>query len=335
MRASSARTVRVIRSGRVSSALARRLRPEGVVSLDEQGYTIVEMLIVVALMTVLFAMTIPVINVLFDTTAHVANTYVNANQLLPISTNLQSLLRSAVSPAPTLSGVPTPPFGVYTSPQSLPSPTSLTFFSNVGSSNGPAMITASCSPAPNGLCASQSSFTVTEILPIAGTCPTTTTSTSTCSYTGQPTKTLFNVSGLTNSADNAPLFVYSLLITTTTTTTVGQTSTSSTTATVGGSSNTPSGYATADAACSTPGTNGCLSTTPGFASCGAPNAAPANPPFSTILLGNCPAAEIQSITIDLQVNGNTSSRFAGEQEEDKSVVYLLSPVSSLFEPEVG
>ena len=42
-----------------------------------------------------------------DASTRITNTYANVNQLLPVSTNLQRLIRSAVAPAPTyLTGIP-------------------------------------------------------------------------------------------------------------------------------------------------------------------------------------------------------------------------------------
>ncbi len=84
-------------------------------------------------------MTVPIVDTLFSTIARVNNTYINVNQLLPVSTNLQRFLRSAVEPGPTSNGVPVPAFVTGSI-----SPTSVTFYTNIGNTNGPAKIVASC-----------------------------------------------------------------------------------------------------------------------------------------------------------------------------------------------
>ena len=106
---------------------------------DEQGLTLVELMIALTTLLILFVMTIPIVDTLFSTIPRVNNTYINVNQLLPVSTNLQRFIRSAVEPGPTSGGVPVPPFvtGSVT-------PTSVTFYTNIGDTNGPAKIVASC-----------------------------------------------------------------------------------------------------------------------------------------------------------------------------------------------
>ncbi len=106
---------------------------------DEDGYTLVEVLIAVALFGVLLAMAIPVVDTLFRTTVYVNNSYSNESQLLPIGTSFQSLIRSVVEPDPTLaSGQPVPAYGLYTANNGTNNVTttltssSATFFTNVG-----------------------------------------------------------------------------------------------------------------------------------------------------------------------------------------------------------
>ena len=80
------------------------------IARDEAGVTLVELAVATATLMILFAMTIPIVDTLFSTVARVNNTYINVNQLLPVSTNLQRFMRSAVEPGPTTSGVPVPAF---------------------------------------------------------------------------------------------------------------------------------------------------------------------------------------------------------------------------------
>jgi len=138
----------------LSSYRARRQQREA----DERGYTLTELSIVLLLMALLFATVAPLLVTLTNVTFDVNDTYANENQLLPVSTNLQRLIRSAVSPGPTpttgvATGQPVPAFGVYyptnspgnqnlTAPYTTLSATSMTFFSNIGDPNGPALVVA-------------------------------------------------------------------------------------------------------------------------------------------------------------------------------------------------
>ncbi|MGH9047912.1 MAG: hypothetical protein ACRDVW_11470 [Acidimicrobiales bacterium] len=276
---------------------------------DESGLTLAELTIAAATLLILFAMTVPIIDTLFSTIARVNNTYTNVDQLLPVSTNLQRFFRSAVEPAPTSGGTPVPPFvtGAVT-------PTSVTFYTNVGDTNGPAEIVASCqSTTPStGLCNSGGVFTVTEALANSGTCPPTGSG---CTY--GTAKTLITVDGVSNAKDDAPLFLYTLLVNTST-----SSGTTITTTEVGSSCPTENeGNPTATLQCYY------SSDTAAFDTCTAST--------SDNLLANCQGAEIYALSIDLQVNGVSTGRTAGGQSEDNSTVYLLSPESSNYQPMVG
>lgn len=299
------------RSARVK---ARRRR-------DESGVTLVELAIVALTLLILFAMTVPIVDTLFSTIARVNNTYINVNQLLPVSTNLQRFVRSAVEPAPVSSGVPVPAFvtGALL-------PTSMTFYTNIGDGNGPAKIVASCtSSSPStGLCDSGATFTVTEAKANSGTCPPTGTA---CTW--GTAKTLISVSGVANANDNAPLFLYTLLINTS-----SSSGTTSSTSQVGdvcpssGSVNTccPGSYSSGSTGLAT-----CYYTNDNttFASCTSTSGTTGN------VEANCPSAEVYAVTIDLQVNSVTSGKNAAGQSEDNTTVFLLSPTSSAYQASVG
>ncbi|HXQ18152.1 MAG TPA: type II secretion system protein [Acidimicrobiales bacterium] len=312
-------------------ASARRARELGEGS--EAGFTLVEILVTVGIFTVLLAMSIPIVSTFMDASTRINNTYSNVNQLLPVSTNLQRLIRSAVAPAPTsFANIPTPAFGVYSPTTgaliSTVSPTSLTFFANIGDSNGPAKIVASCTPnGTTGNCAYPGTFTVTEAKATTNpsthtdTCPFDGDNTNTCYY-GTPF-TLLTVTGVTNGLNSVPLFTYMLLVTTTTTSSNGTQTTTSTSVNVDGANPTPATAYKEDLTQDGPNANGY------FTSCLASTT-------TTNLENNCAAAEIESVTIDLQVNTTASnSRLGGGQEEDQSTIYLLSTKSSVFQQEVG
>jgi len=263
---------------------------------DDSGFTLVELALVVVTVTILFGMSVPIINTLFDASTRVNNTYKSVNQLLPVSTNLQQLMRAAVSPAPPSSstGLPVPAFLTGSVSQ-----TSVTFYSNIGDPNGPAMITASCAPVVNALCANPSTFTVTEARAVSN-CPFN-AATTTCTFTSSPTK-LITVNGVTNSS----IFAYTLLIATYTTNSNGTVTTSY----------QPQAVTANDPVYNYSIFNSCTTGT------------------QTVPLKNCGPAEIQSVAIDLQVNSG-SGRTAGDQSEDSTTVYLLSNSSSNYQPMVG
>jgi hypothetical protein len=276
------------------------------IARDEAGVTLVELAVATATLMILFAMTIPIVDTLFSTVARVNNTYTNVNQLLPVSTNLQRFMRSAVEPGPTNSGVPVPAFvtGAIL-------PTSLTFYTNIGDPNGPAQIVASCaSTTPStGLCNAGGTFTVTEATAKSGTCPP--TGSGVCTYNSP--HTLITVNGVSNFSDNAPLFVYTLLLNTSTSS--GTTSTTSQVGTSCSGSTAPSCFYSSDVSA--------------FGTCTSTGSTTGN------VLQNCQPAEVYAITIDLQVNGVSTGRTAGGQSEDNTTVYLLSPVSSNYQTMVG
>jgi prepilin-type N-terminal cleavage/methylation domain-containing protein len=262
---------RVGRTRRLRDAWARALKGAraGRRRPADEGYTLTELAVALTLFGVLMAMTAPIVSTLFSTTSYVTSSYQNENQLLPISTTFQNLIRSVVEPAPNLSsGQPVPAYGVYNSSGAAvtePSATSMTFFTNIGDPNGPAEVVASFSG---------STFTVTVARANAGTCPGLNAGGTACTWgTARPLITVDNVVGAGSSA----LFTYS----------------------VGGTPIAPTNDATE---------------------------------FATCTASSCPAADIESVKVDLQVN--VSPNQAGQAQEE-TVVYQLSALSQQYQPEVG
>ncbi len=258
-------------AGGMAGAAWRRARARNADARErgEGGYTLTELAVALTLFGVLMAMTAPIVSTLFSSTAYVTNSYQNENQLLPISTTFQNLIRSVVEPAPNLSsGQPVPAYGIYSSSGAVTtslSATSMTFFTNIGDPNGPAEVVASISG---------STFTVTVARATAGTCPGLNTGATACTWgTAHPLITVDNVVGVGSAA----LFTYS----------------------VGGTTIAPSNDATE------------------FATCSATS---------------CPAADIESVKVDLQVNVNPNR---SGQAQEETVVYQLSALSQQYQPEVG
>ncbi len=266
---------------------------------SERGYTLIELMIALALFSLLLAITLPVVTTFFNTNAYVTNSYNNLDQLLPISTNLQSLIRSAVSPAPNISGSlqdPIPAFGVYSGGQATTpgpntqypiqatylTPTQVTFFANTGNNNGPSLVVAELVG---------TTFTVYVSQAVATTCPTSYTSTAQCSWASpRPMITVDNVV-------NTNIFSYTVAPET------------------GGPTTS---YTTASADQSEFGPNGTTQTcTPGT---------------SAYPYENCPAGEIQSVGVDLVVDVAPSNGLAAQQDIS---TYALSTSSQAYQPAVG
>jgi len=182
-----------------------------------------ELTVAIAVLGILFAMTAPMVVTLFNVTSYVDGSYLNEDQLLPISTNFQDLIRGVVSPAPTPTaamnptdaGQPVPAFGIY---GNLPSGgiisqvgpplittisgSSVTFFSNVGGA-GPARVVAQLT----GTYPDQT-FRVTVADAVPGTCPQSVMSNAVCTWgTAKPLVTVQNV---VNELATQPVFTYYL-----------------------------------------------------------------------------------------------------------------------------
>jgi len=179
-----------------------------------------ELAIALLLLTILFAMVAPILETITNTNTYVTDTYHNENQLLPVSTNFQKLIRSVVSPAPTLltTSPPVPAFGVYqqTSPYGIttPSPTTIissnavTFFTNVGNANGPARVVAQLVG---------TTFTARITYPNSNTCPRSPPYSTVCVYPAVQ-QNLITVNSVVNASLGQPVFTYYLSDGTTVTT---------------------------------------------------------------------------------------------------------------------
>lgn len=209
------------------SIAAGRCRPPGTISLrairdrryaegDDQGMTLVELLIASSLLIMLLTLVLVTMNVFINLSDAVTSQYKEFDQTLPALQPLQTLLRGEVEPAPYAY----PPTDTQPTNTSPPTPGfasvgnfALTFYANVGNSNGPAKIVAeelnasgnpvSTSP-PLTVCSTTSlcSFQVQEFLPLTvtgvSTCPGT-GSGPTCQYSLTPDKILANVNGVVNN----------------------------------------------------------------------------------------------------------------------------------------
>jgi type II secretory pathway pseudopilin PulG len=282
---------------------------------DEEGFTLVEGVVVVVVFAVLLAMTIPIVSTLYQTNSRVNTTYSNVNYQIWLSTTFQRLIRAAVAPDASFIGskatAVTPPSTPFT--LAHVTPTSVTFYTNTGTTRGPERVTAGCkatTSSPTYCAAPTSTFTVTITPAKSGTCPTTETSSAKCSWTTKTKHVLVAITHVKNGANKAPLFIYAY-----------------------GSAPTLGAALTTTTVCfaaknPTPCTSTYTDATV-FSSTHCKAGTTAHP------FANCPAGEIDDVTYDLQINGNTTNTFGGEQAEDATGVFVLSSTSMNFSPAVG
>lgn len=290
---------------------------------DEQGFTMLEMAVIILVMGILLAITIPIVSTVLETSSKVDTTYSNVDEQLWLSTTLQRLVRAAVAPTPSITGsAPVPAFvtGSIT-------PTSMTFYTNTGTARGPEMVVATCTPVSSTdhtACKSPTAtFTVViykaEVTPTSPThktfCPQVTgTATQHCRYTTTTynghtltvtKRTVVKISHVKNGANGNPLFVFSY-----------------------GAVPQPGKPMVTTTVCA-PGYTG---------TCSSSDAAE----FKTCLAGtvtqtfvNCLSGEIETVNYDLQINANTTPRYGGSQAEDDTGIFVLSSSSMQYDPSVG
>jgi len=254
---------------------------------SEEGFTLIELSVAMLLTAILLTIVAVIMNTLVHVETGTSSSYKEMNQLIPVGTSFQRLLRTAVSPATGGAGnAPVPPFGIYKTTHSLTtgtpiSSTTLIFFSNTGTKNGPVKVTATLA---------NRTFTVTTTAPKTGTCPGIGTRTfkDRCTWKTTP-RTLFSVSDVDNAtlATPVPVFKYYL----------------------------------------TPPMNGPVGTLGQY---GTPAVLTPTSPFATCTVTRCPAANIRSIKVVLEVSVGRSAKV-----ESQTVTYQLSTVSQTYSPEVG
>ena len=269
---------------------------------SEEGFTLIELSVAMLLTAILLTIVAVIMNTLVHVETGTSSSYKEMNQLIPVGTSFQRLLRTAVSPATGGAGnAPVPPFGIYTktthslTPATPISSTTLTFFSNTGTKNGPVKVTATLA---------DRTFTVRTTAPTAGTCPGIGTRpfTDRCTWPITTTpRTLFSVSDVDNATLGKPVFRYHLVA----------------------PMNGPVGTGSY-------GTPATLGSHP-FTKCTRPTYE--TTPTTRLLqktITHCPAANVESVKVDLEVSVGRSAKV-----ESQTVTYQLSTVSQTYSPEVG
>jgi len=208
----------------------------------DDGFTSVELILAMSIMALIMVITVPIVNTAFSVSNGVQNSYATVNQVLPATTVLQRLIRSAASPTPalgldtttgqwvpqnpTVGGIPTPPFAPVTVPVQLNPPAyqkpsngpfamsanSMSFYSNTGDPNGPEYIQATTSAIAGS---TSYRFKVTATKADAGSCPTATNlaaliaqdppdpNGTLCTYLASAAKTLVDITTVVNGAANS------------------------------------------------------------------------------------------------------------------------------------
>lgn len=192
----------------------------------ERGMTLVELMVSLVLSTILGGVGLIVISTYFSAEKVVDTSYANLNQLLPIGTAFQQYIRSAISPAPTLTtsahvgtpGQPSPPFGLYKTTGALTSgvkftTNSLVFFTDLR--NKIAKVVATYAPTltrhtHRAVTPPSGTFTVTTTA-AHGSCPTSDSTPGKCTFTHSTARTAIRVYDVTNGTDaTPPIFTYYL-----------------------------------------------------------------------------------------------------------------------------
>jgi hypothetical protein len=293
---------------------------------DDEGLTLVELLVAFATLLVLFAIAGTALTTYLNAGNTVIATYNSADQFIPSQIIIARLIRSQVEPAPTpasgstacssAANVPCPAFltgsvGTY----------SVTFYANVGGTAGqygPAKIVmAEGTPTKCSNCTFYSStFTVMEYPALqTPACPTLPTATNSCSWSTSGIE-LVDIPSVVNGAAPVASAV----------TACGATDTTP----LCGAATPIFTYNTLDPYSGNyvPGAGGTPSSTgilPTFSSCTAPTFVSLVPTQS-----NCPADMIQSVGVDLEVQSPGSA-----VQENAYTVYRLSSASYLYSTLIG
>jgi prepilin-type N-terminal cleavage/methylation domain-containing protein len=154
----------------------------------EDGFTLVEMTLALALMAIVLIITTPVVSAFYHVNQAVGQTYTNTDQVVLSSEEITQYLHEAVAPCPS-DTKETASEGCYTAPFAAATDNSMTFFANTNSSNGPSEVVIAVS-----------GTTLSADVYAATSCPFNGATSTPCAY---PT-TYHLLSTISNLADTAP-----------------------------------------------------------------------------------------------------------------------------------
>ncbi len=159
---------------------------------DEGGFTLIETLLTVLVVSIVLAAAFPVLPVFFRESNIVQNTYQSVDQLVLASEVVTRYVHEAVSPSSS------------TNPFSVANANNVTFYANTGKSTGPEKVVMQVTTA-----GSVRTFLVNLYVANANTCPMTGSSGSACVY-GASTQSFLLINSLTNGTAGSPVFTYML-----------------------------------------------------------------------------------------------------------------------------
>ncbi|HXQ43782.1 MAG TPA: prepilin-type N-terminal cleavage/methylation domain-containing protein [Acidimicrobiales bacterium] len=202
----------------------RRTRGRRADGPGDEGFTLVELAITLAVMAVIIVTVTPVVQVFYDESLAVQRTYNGADEALLTSEIMTRYIREMVEPAPPSgTGVPTPPFTTATG-------CSATFYADTGNPNGPQRVVAQASPCTG----THHTFLMSVTAPDPNSCPVTGSTGTMCTYTTNAPRFAVDIPNMINNT--TPVFTYTL-------------QGGSTTATPGSTCTSADGWS-----CTTPGT---------------------------------------------------------------------------------
>jgi hypothetical protein len=314
---------------------------------SESGLTLTELLVASTVLIILLTISLVAVQSYLSLSTQVLSSYGNSEQVVLVGTNFQKLVRNQVSPAPTPTtganaNIPSPPFstvagsdtGLYTGSAAVGT-FSTTFYANTGNAAGPVQVVATERANPASGRFKTWTFTVTEQVPDAGTCPFSVSSTNVCTYkdlSNNPAKAIFSVPDVVNNdtpttvyagtpqataLSYTPIFTYILLQTSPAAGNPGQeVPVSVVTPNTLPSPNLPTGFfwPLSEARNDDSIFQTCTATKTG-----------------TPIANTCPGDAVQGVTIDLLIQSPGSSTPA----EDDTTIFSLSSTSNLYNPLVG
>jgi prepilin-type N-terminal cleavage/methylation domain-containing protein len=158
----------------------------------DEGYTLVETLITILVVSIVLAAAFPVLPVFFRENNIVQNTYQSVDQLVLASEVSTRYIHEAVSPSPTANPIQTA------------NANSTTFYANTGNANGPQEVVTQVATV-----GSTRTFQVNLYTPTANSCPGINPSGTACTYAGS-TQSYLLINNLTNGTGGSPVFTYTL-----------------------------------------------------------------------------------------------------------------------------
>jgi Tfp pilus assembly protein PilW len=153
----------------------------------QDGFSLIDILIAVTLMTIVLVITTPVVTAFYDVNQNEQQTYTNENSVILASEKMTQYVHEAVAPCPSgaQTGCPTSPFTTTTG-------SSLTFYADTDNSKGPSKVVVTLS-----------GTTLTAVIYQAtGSCPFDGSKTSTCVFSS----TSKNVASVANLSNTSPFY---------------------------------------------------------------------------------------------------------------------------------